>query len=96
VSGVAFSPDGTLLATTTSDDRTARLWDPTTGTWRATVLALEAGGYAVLFPDGGYKLDGDPGRLLWWAVKLCRFAPSELDPYDPMIQRLPTDVPIPR
>jgi WD40 repeat protein len=29
--GVAFSPDGTLLATT-SDDGTARLWDIATGT----------------------------------------------------------------
>ncbi len=29
-------------------------------------------------------------------IKLCRFAPGELDPYDPTIRRLPTDVPIPR
>jgi len=59
VGDVAFSPDGTLLATA-SWDSTARLWDPATGAWRATMLALEAGGYAVLLPDGSYKLDGDP------------------------------------
>ena len=95
VSGVAFSSDGALLATA-SNDGTARLWDPTTGTWCATVLALEAGGYAVLLPSGSYKLDGDSDRSLWWAIKLCRFAPGELDPYDLTIRLLPPGVPIPR
>ncbi|MGH3977237.1 MAG: WD40 repeat domain-containing protein, partial [Pseudonocardiaceae bacterium] len=93
VTGVAFSPDNTLLATASADG-TVRLWDPRTGSWRATLLALEASGYAVLLPEGSYKLDGDAGRSLWWAIKLCRFAPGELDPYDPAIQRLPTDAPI--
>ena len=95
LTGVAFSPDGTLLATA-SWDNTARLWDPGSGTWLATVLGLDAGGYAVFMPDGSYKLDGDPGRSLWWAIKLCRFAPGELDPYDPTIRRLPADALIPR
>ncbi|MGH3889237.1 MAG: WD40 repeat domain-containing protein, partial [Pseudonocardiaceae bacterium] len=95
VRGVAFSPDGTQLATA-SDDGTARLWDPATGTWHATLLTLKEGGYAVLLPDGSYKLEGDAGRSLWWAIKLCRFAPGELDPYDPTIRRLPLDAPIPR
>jgi WD40 repeat protein len=94
VTGVAFSPDGALLATA-SDDGTARLWNPVTGALRATLVSLEAGGYAVLLPDGSYKLEGDPGRSLWWAIKLCRFAPGELGPYDPTIRRLPADVPIP-
>lgn len=90
---MAFSPDGALLATT-SIDGTARLWDPVTGALRATLLALEGTDYAVFLPDGSYKLAGDPGRCLWWAIKLCRFAPGELDPYDPAIQRLPIDAPI--
>lgn len=64
MSGVAYSPDGTQLATA-SDNGTARLWDPATGACRAIVLPLPAGGYAVLLPDGSYKLDGDPGRALW-------------------------------
>ncbi|HET9253641.1 MAG TPA: hypothetical protein VFO16_00385 [Pseudonocardiaceae bacterium] len=72
-----------------------RLWDPATGVLRATLLALESGGYAVLLPDGSYKLAGDAGRSLWWAIKLCRFAPDELDRYDPAIRRLPADAPIP-
>ena len=36
VSGVAFSPDGRLLATA-SDDQTARLWDPATGELQRTL-----------------------------------------------------------
>jgi len=47
----------------------------------------------VLVPDG-YKLDGDAGDHVWWAIKLCRFAPGELDPYVPGLRRLPTDAPI--
>jgi len=30
---------------------------------------------------------GDPRDLLWWAIKLCRFAPGELDRYDQQIRR---------
>jgi hypothetical protein len=28
---------------------------------------------------------------LWWAIKLCRFTPGELDPYVPGIRRLPAE-----
>ncbi|HET8660170.1 MAG TPA: pentapeptide repeat-containing protein, partial [Micromonosporaceae bacterium] len=92
VYGVAFSPDGTLLATA-SDDNTARLWQVATGACLAVLLPLP-GGCAVLLPDGSYKLDGEPGDALWWALKLCRFAPGELDQHVPGLTRRPVDFPI--
>jgi WD40 repeat protein len=53
VRGVAFSPDGTLLATT-SDDQTVRLWDTATGQPHGQPLTGHTGPvYSVAFsPDG--------------------------------------------
>jgi WD40 repeat protein len=93
VARVAFSPDGAQLATASADG-TIRLWDTAAGRCLATLAALPDDGYAVLLPDGSYKLAGDPGQARWWAIKLCRFAPGELDPYVPEIRRLPADAPI--
>jgi WD40 repeat protein len=89
VNAVAFSPDGALLATA-SDDGTTRIWEVATGTSRATLIALPDEGSATLVADG-YKLQGDPANRLWWAIKLCRFAPGELDPYVPGLRLIPTD-----
>jgi WD40 repeat protein len=50
--GVAFSPDGRLLATA-SDLETARLWDPATGEDRRTLTGHAGAVWAVAFsPDG--------------------------------------------
>ncbi len=95
VNAVAFSPDGIQLATA-SDDGTARTWDAATGECLAILLPLDGGGYAVLLPDGSYKLDGDPRGVMWWAIKLCRFEAGELDPYVPHIRRLGAGHPLPR
>jgi WD40 repeat protein len=89
VNAVAFSPDGTLLATA-SHDGTVRIWDSATGATRATLITLPDGGYVTLAADG-YKLKGNPADRLWWAIKLCRFAPGELDPYVPGLRRIPDD-----
>jgi WD40 repeat protein len=135
VRDTVFSPDGSLLATT-SDDGTARIWEVTDGSlqavlnsydgpltaagfspygtllaigsragtiriWHlasetivATLVPLLDGGYATLLPDGRYKLDGDPAERLWWTMKLCRFAPGELDLYIPEIEKLSPDAAI--
>ena len=93
LTAVAYAPDGTSLVTT-SDDGTARLWD-IAGDPIATLLPLPVG-QAVLLPDGSYKLDCEPGNGLWWAIKLCRFEPGELDPYVPGLRRVPSDQPLRR
>jgi hypothetical protein len=52
VCGVAFSPDGRLLATA-SFDGTARVWDPATGGHLRTLTGHDGGVWGVAFsPDG--------------------------------------------
>jgi WD40 repeat protein len=55
VNAIAFSKDGKTLASG-SDDRTVRLWDPTTGQCRQTLEGHAGGVYAIAFSKDGKTL----------------------------------------
>jgi transcriptional regulator with XRE-family HTH domain/energy-coupling factor transporter ATP-binding protein EcfA2 len=70
VSGVAFSPDGTRLATA-SDDRTAKVWDAATGEQLLTLTGHTASVYRVAFNPDGTRLataSNDGTAKLWDAM----------------------------
>jgi WD40 repeat protein/beta-lactamase regulating signal transducer with metallopeptidase domain len=53
VHGVAFSPDGSLIATAGGDDNTVRIWNASTGQERFTLKGHKGTVYHVAFsPDG--------------------------------------------
>jgi WD40 repeat protein len=90
VNAVAFSPGGgTLLATASCG--LFRLWDTSAQTELAKLVPLPGGGWAAFLPDGAYKLVGEPGGTVWWAVKNVRFEPGELDLWAPAVRRLDSD-----
>ncbi|MGH4016247.1 MAG: WD40 repeat domain-containing protein, partial [Pseudonocardiaceae bacterium] len=94
VLALTTDPHGSWLASA-GTDTTVRLWDPATGTLLATLVGSEEG-WAVLLPDGGVKLHGQPAGL-WWAIGLCRFDPADLPdiaPYQPQLRPLRHDIPI--
>ena len=70
VSSVAFSPDGTRLASGSSD-KTIRLWDAATGEELATLRGHEEGVLSVAFSPDGTRLasaSGDKTIKLWDAA----------------------------
>jgi WD40 repeat protein len=64
VNDVRFSPDGSMIATTSEDGET-RLWDAGSG---ELLLTLDHGGVGVLFTDGGARLAtaGNDGTVRIW------------------------------
>src|SRR5262249_14394766 len=76
-----FSPDGSRLATA-SDDRTIKLWDPTTGREVFTLLGHTGGLRSLAFsPDGHRIISGavDATARVWDATPLPASALAEQD-----------------
>jgi WD40 repeat protein len=68
VCGLAYSPDGTMLATA-SADTTVKLWDLATGSGLATFQEGRLLGQSVAFsPDGELLAAGGAGKLVLWEV----------------------------
>ena len=70
VSSVAFSPDGTLLASS-SYDQTIKVWDLRTGQMQKTLTGHEGRVYSVAFsPDGRTLASGGRDEFIrFWDVK---------------------------
>lgn len=93
---VAFSPDGTRLATGADDD-TVRIWDSSTGEELGTLRRHRSGVMAVVFSPDGTRLasaSADKTVRLWNTVPYrvrCRQHQAILD-IEPEAERIVDDV----
>lgn len=90
---LTWSPDGSHLASA-GGDGAVRVWEAASGTLVYAWISLSDGGWAALFDDLRYKLEGSAADEFWYTINMCRFEPGELDPYLSTLQRLAPDVPV--
>ncbi|MFD1047782.1 WD40 repeat domain-containing protein, partial [Kibdelosporangium lantanae] len=94
VTALVVDPLGKWFASAGADGA-VKMWRLDTGALIATLMAWP-NGWAVLSPDGRYKISGEVGDF-WWASGLCRFGVSDLDdlaPYLHSLRRIPEDEPL--
>lgn len=79
--------DGRPAVVSGGGDGTIRVWELAHDQCEMTIVPFADGESATLHADGSYRLTGDAGGRFWWAMKLCRFEPGELDPYVATVSR---------
>ena len=64
---IAFSPDGSILASGSSKDKVIHIWDTVTGLRLKTLIGHNSGVLSIAFsPDGRVLASGSDGEILLW------------------------------